>query len=322
MKSFLKSKFNQKCPLEVTYIITGRCNLLCKYCKYSINKKELSTEEAKKAIREFSDAGTLVWTFTGGETLLRRDIGELINYAKDCGILFVHLLTNGVLFKSKIEEIKNLDLVTFSLDGPIEIHDELRGNGSFQKIMEAIDAAKEKEINFSLTTIVTRLNMANNFYGIKYVFNLAKNLGCRVNFQPVLFINNKPDDFYPSKEERISILEFLKKLSINSNFLKYSEHTYNVMLKIINNEEINLDCLAGKKFCFLHSDGKVVSSFDTRECIDGIKIGFLEAFYQLKHKHSQDCFIYCLPEKNVLYRFNLYSLIKYIPIIIKEKIAF
>ena len=310
-------------PLEIIYRITGRCNLSCEYCIYPIITKELSTEQSKRAIKEFADAGTLNWTFTGGEPLVRQDIGELINYAKDCGIPFVHLLTNGILLKYRIHEIKQLDAITFSLDGPEEIHDKLRGRGTFQKVIEAIRIVKSQGINFSITTVVTKLNMANDFYGVRYIFNLAKELGCRINFQPVYILNNRGGDFYPSKEEYELMMTFLKKLARNSNFIKYSEEAYDNVIKAIKNEKIELVCLAGKKFALLNFDGRVAPGGGFMyEAIDGTKSGFVNAFYRLNHKHTTYCFSYCYPEKDIMYKLNFNSLLRYLQIMLKYRVLF
>ncbi len=88
------SRFGKKTPLEVMYRITTRCNLRCKYCGIWRQKpKEMNTEQIKTAIKEFADAGTINWAFTGGEPLLRRDLGELINFANDKGIKKCKILT-------------------------------------------------------------------------------------------------------------------------------------------------------------------------------------------------------------------------------------
>ena len=130
LKALLKIKTCEKFPVEVLQTITARCNLNCRYCIYPMIKSEMTTQQIKRAIKEFAEEGTLSWTISGGEPLLRTDLKEIIMFAKDCGISRVKVLTNGLLFKQKLETLKKADEIAFSLDGPKEIHDKIRGKNS------------------------------------------------------------------------------------------------------------------------------------------------------------------------------------------------
>ena len=52
---------------------------------------ELTTDQAKKLIREIKKAGFKIMIFSGGEPLLRSDIYELGNYATKLGLRQHHL---------------------------------------------------------------------------------------------------------------------------------------------------------------------------------------------------------------------------------------
>ena len=47
--------------------------------------------------------------------------------------------SNGSLLKEKIEDIRKLDSLTLSLDGPEEIQDKLRGKCSYKKTIRAVE---------------------------------------------------------------------------------------------------------------------------------------------------------------------------------------
>ena len=76
--------------------------------------------------------------FTGGEPLIRKEIGEWIDYAKTKNIK-VAMNSNGHFVPDCIDRIKNLELLNLSLEGPECIHDTIRQKGSYQKVIEAAE---------------------------------------------------------------------------------------------------------------------------------------------------------------------------------------
>ncbi|MFX0049565.1 MAG: radical SAM protein, partial [Candidatus Hermodarchaeota archaeon] len=87
----LRKPFAMGAPLSVVWNITSNCNLRCSHCfananfnKYS--KTDLTTSEAKKVIRMLAANDVVTLNFCGGEPLMRKDLFELIRYARDFGI--------------------------------------------------------------------------------------------------------------------------------------------------------------------------------------------------------------------------------------------
>lgn len=150
--------FKKREPLIVNFEVTSRCNADCKYCKYKGKKEEFSTEEAVSIISDLSDLGTKKMIFTGGEPLIRDDIGLLISEAKQEG-MSVNLNSNGFLVPERVDTVKKTDKLVLSLDGPEEIHNELRGKESFQKVMKAIRVAKSNNIPVFITSVISKLNI-------------------------------------------------------------------------------------------------------------------------------------------------------------------
>src|SRR5213596_2852612 len=78
--------------------ITHRCPLHCPYCSNPTRIREdvdLTTDEWERVIREAAALGVLQIGFSGGEPLLRRDLGELIATARSAN-LYTNLITSGV----------------------------------------------------------------------------------------------------------------------------------------------------------------------------------------------------------------------------------
>jgi len=105
--------------------VNERCNLRCIYCMPEegvqlLNKDQyLSKLEIKRIISLFTQMGITKIRFTGGEPLLRKDISELIRYAKnECKIEQVHLTTNGILLNKYLDQLSRAGLsgINISLD--------------------------------------------------------------------------------------------------------------------------------------------------------------------------------------------------------------
>ena len=81
----------------------------------------------------------------GGEPFLFPDIVELLEYINSKRI-FVSLDTNGTLLKKYAADIVRIGNIhiTISVDGPEEIHDQVRGmKGCYRKIKECVDRLLE-----------------------------------------------------------------------------------------------------------------------------------------------------------------------------------
>ena len=84
----VKAPRKMKGPVVIWNLIR-RCNLQCKHC-YSTSldidfKDELSTEQIKATIDDLKIAHVPVLILSGGEPLLRPDIYEITEYAKQKG---------------------------------------------------------------------------------------------------------------------------------------------------------------------------------------------------------------------------------------------
>ena len=71
----------RRIPFAVSWALTYRCNAKCLYCRIQdIDLKELGIKEILSILDELAAMGTRWISFTGGEPLLRDDIGEIIDY--------------------------------------------------------------------------------------------------------------------------------------------------------------------------------------------------------------------------------------------------
>lgn len=148
---FLKWKLGSRSPLSMVLKITNKCNLDCLHCPWKHqNGNDLSTAQWYTIIDKAKKMGCILCIIEGGEPLMRKDIGEIVDYAKTKG-LFVTVITNGTINLSSVHP----HAFWISLDGVGETYDAIRGKGNFQKVMDNIKQNQQKYM-ISLTTLSTK----------------------------------------------------------------------------------------------------------------------------------------------------------------------
>lgn len=164
-------------PMKATWNVTYLCNSRCSHCNRWKRKpaKELTTQEGKNLIRQLADCDVLQLSFSGGEPLIRKDIFELIGYAKSLD-MSTSINTNALCINQETAKrivSSGIDLVYISLDSSIpDLHERIRGvKGSFNKAMYAIDLLrKESKKNKPMVYINTTITREN----IGDILNIAK----------------------------------------------------------------------------------------------------------------------------------------------------
>jgi radical SAM protein with 4Fe4S-binding SPASM domain len=136
-------------PQAIQWISTSACDLHCPHCYSNAGRREhgeLTTDEAKRLIVDELvrlERPTLV--IAGGETLLRRDLPEIVAYCHRRRVPWA-IHTHG----GRVEELSEVFrkfppvMAAISVDGPRAYHDQFRGKaGSFDLALRAIRTLKE-----------------------------------------------------------------------------------------------------------------------------------------------------------------------------------
>ena len=215
-------------PLYVGYDVTFRCNFSCSYCnRWRIKKTgELTTEEAKKMIRDLGRLRPWLLSFNGGEPLLRKDIFELIKEAKSQNIL-VDINTNGWFLKEKAIELidSGVDTISVSVEGcNSEIHDSIRKKpGSFKKIVEGIEEIKSLRRDKKPEIKVRATINKSNFKELRDYIKFWEKIVDDVQIQP---IHESPSCFFQVPQEmafsdtdKKCFISFWDNLRKENNFL-------------------------------------------------------------------------------------------------------
>lgn len=154
----------------VVWNTTQRCNLKCVHCYARSDRKnyteELSTEQGKKLIKNLSEFGVPVLLFSGGEPLMRKDLFELAEYARDVGLRTV-LSTNGTLItKDTAEKLKRtgFSYIGISLDGLEDINDKFREQeGAFKNTIQGMRNCISIGVRTGLRFTLTKNNLGDAY---------------------------------------------------------------------------------------------------------------------------------------------------------------
>ena len=167
-------------PLVGSLSVTARCNLDCTYCDRSSRPQaELSVDRWRSILDQLAELGCMRISLTGGEPLLRPDLGQLLDHALSLG-LGVVLNTNGHLVRQNLDLVSRFHGMTTSLDGPAEVHDALRQPGSHDAVVDACRAVRALSIPVTLYTVLCEENLDH----VDHVLETAERVGCDVIFQP------------------------------------------------------------------------------------------------------------------------------------------
>ena len=152
-------------PYALLAEITYKCPLHCPYCSNPTRVRhddELTTEQWTHVIQEAAELGVLQIGFSGGEPLVRRDVGELVRTAREAN-LYTNLITSGVgLTNERTRELRDagLDSVQLSFQADdIELADEIAGTRAHNLKLNAAKHIRDAGIPLSLNFVLHRANI-------------------------------------------------------------------------------------------------------------------------------------------------------------------
>lgn len=223
-------------PLQTLVLnLTNQCNLSCQYC-YEFGEDKVATPEGKPKFMDFETARASVdflleqsagrraihITFFGGETLMNFPLlKQVVAYANrqaaaEGRSIDFSLTTNATLLTPDIIEFLsgNHIGVTVSMDGPKEMHDQLRvfanGRGSYDIIEPRVRALIQGHRTRPITARVTLTS------GVTDVLRIYRHLKHDLGFHEVGFapVTTSPDRLYAINERGMdSVLDQFQALA-------------------------------------------------------------------------------------------------------------
>lgn len=151
--------------------ITERCNWSCKHCYQTGNggddlplpKLMEVLDKMEDAVNKWGKRATV--SLTGGEPFLRKeDLYALMSRIdKSDSFLYYDILSNGSMISEKeawgLAAHQKLRRVQVSLEGAsAQTNDEIRGSGTFDSVLTAIQNLRAQNIDVSVMMSITRKN--------------------------------------------------------------------------------------------------------------------------------------------------------------------
>ena len=144
-------------PKIIQWDTTSACNLNCTHCRasnFDRTDKDLSFSEAIDMLDQVDAmAPNAALAMAGGEPMMRKDIFEIFHHIKTHLSLSIELLTNATLItKDNADDLcRYVDGFNISMEGSTtEVHDAVRGNGSFAKTLAAVDLLTAREVPLAI----------------------------------------------------------------------------------------------------------------------------------------------------------------------------
>jgi [mycofactocin precursor peptide]-tyrosine decarboxylase / 3-amino-5-[(4-hydroxyphenyl)methyl]-4,4-dimethylpyrrolidin-2-one synthase len=259
----LKNEFAYKelltAPVNVTWEIAARCNMQCRHCLSADLMEdcgnELDFNQCCRVIDDLEQIGVFQINFGGGEPFLREDFVDILHYARSKQITTC-VSTNGTLLNETIvRRLKGLDLlyIQVSLDGATAAtNDSIRGTGTFEKILAAIELlAGSGFTGVSTNTVVTGVN----FKEISGIHEIGRRYGVKTRlsrFRPSGAARRVWKEYHLDRKALAELSEFLgthREVLTGDSFFSISPES---------RRDLGLNmCGAARMTCSITPDGRV-----------------------------------------------------------------
>jgi len=156
----------------IQWHLTERCNLSCRHCyQKKRTAREMTPEEIKAQIDGAMDMFQ-AWEeeqgmtlspsihFTGGEPFLYGKLWDVVAHARELGCQTAILSNGSLIDRSDAHQAKLLGVseIQISLEGPRDIHETIRGKGSFDAALRGARILAENGQNVTANVTLSRLN--------------------------------------------------------------------------------------------------------------------------------------------------------------------
>ena len=148
-------------PTTILISPSMRCNLRCVGCyaaEYD-SEDDLSEEMVESIIDQGEEIGTRVYTMLGGEPFVWRPLLDIIErHPQSVFLVFTNATMINDRVADRILELGNI-CPTFSIEGGRESTDARRGEGTYDRIMAAMDRLRERGVMFAFSATATSQNI-------------------------------------------------------------------------------------------------------------------------------------------------------------------
>lgn len=176
---------------ELDLHVTNRCNASCIYCSYCSNQMdlpEMNLDMILDVLNQAKSLGVEHVHITGGEPLMRKDIEHIVSHIRRLG-MHTRIQTNGILLTDeRIDALKSTGLedIMISLDScEKEYHEKLRGEGTYDPTIRAIEKLLQSEIELRVNSVICRSNKDKILDTIDFLYGLGVRNYSAFYFSPI-----------------------------------------------------------------------------------------------------------------------------------------
>jgi MoaA/NifB/PqqE/SkfB family radical SAM enzyme len=216
-KAVRENREKLKCNVPWLMLIdpTSACNLHCKGCwsaEYG-HKLNLTFDEMNDVVNQGVTLGTHLYMFTGGEPLIRKDdVLHLCREHRNCTFLaYTNVTLVDQKFCDDMKEVGNLTLA-ISIEGTRESNDYRRGEGSYDRTIQAMDLLRKNGCLFGISVCYTSKNIdavtSDEF--IDLMLEKGVKFGLYFNYMPVG--KDAVEELIPSPEQRTYMYHWLRRI--------------------------------------------------------------------------------------------------------------
>ncbi|MFX1451243.1 MAG: radical SAM protein [Promethearchaeota archaeon] len=239
---------------------TLKCNLNCSHCGSSAGKarpNELTTKECFKLCEELAELGCNEVALMGGEPFLRKDWLSVAQCIKDLG-MNLNFVSNGIIIDQYIDKISRIEpqVIGISIDGMQKNHDIIRGEGTWNKSIKAIELLKEKGIQTTIITTISKIN----FGDLPLIKDFIYKKGINWQIQTAMPFGNFKKEQMITKEQFYEAAKFIaniRKKNAFDDLPVIGAHCFGYFSEIYPVSEWD-GCWAGISSIGITSDGGIV----------------------------------------------------------------
>lgn len=248
----IESQYDCNVPWAILMDPTSACNLSCTGCwagRYG-DKHNLSYEVLDSICHQGKELGIYFYIFSGGEPLVRKeDVIRLCEAHQDC---YFFAFTNGTLVDDKFcEEMLRVGnfALAFSIEGDEVATDMRRGEGTYRKVVEAMDRLRAHKLLFGYSTCYHRYN-AESVVSDEFVDDMIAQ-GCRFswNFTYMPVGREAHTDLLVTPEQRAHVYRRIREIRETKPIFA---------IDFWNDGEYSQGCIAGgRRYLHINAAGDV-----------------------------------------------------------------
>ncbi len=260
-------------PHHAQWLVTRKCNYRCVGCNVwkEQDQNELSTEEIKKGLDILKKVGIFELVLSGGDPLLRPDIGEIIDYASERFVTTVY--DNGSMAAKKMEALRKVDFVAISIDSLDESkNDYIKAvPGAWKNAMAAVEKLQKENIPVSVTPTISQKNLyeivdITNYFTAKGipVWYCLYSFDTSEDSNQLFRIGKANDEFMiTDKKAMVNLCNQLINMSKKNKKILMTTKLLETLRSLYDEEQRTWKCEALKNFLVVDHLGRIAACHST-----------------------------------------------------------